>query len=177
MTNASSPLHPRAAFKDTMGRLRTQSLFVEKKDPNYPAYFTVREEDFKDGDGNEYVSLRRLYVESQDPTEYRFAQRAFGSWRHWLRIRSMAWLQPHLTEWREELDARLRSLGSQWLQEALDGTSQVSVPAAKYFANGEYWDKPKKRGRPSKEEIEGTRKRLAKQEAELDEDFERTLGV
>jgi len=47
----------------------------------------------------------------------------------------------------------------------------------KYFANGEYWDKPKKRGRPSKEEIEGTRKRLAKQEAELDEDFERTLGV
>lgn len=159
---------PQAAFKDVMGRLRTQSLFQEFKDPGYPAFFTLREEDYTDQDGNTYVSLRRLYMEAEDPTEYAFAQRAFGSWRHWDRIRHLQWFRPHWEDWKAELDIRLRSAGVEALiSEARAG----SVPAARFLAQGEY--RPKKRGRPSSEEVLGERKRMAAEQADLDEDAER----
>lgn len=152
-----------------MGRLRTQSLFQEFKDPGYPAFFTLREQDYTDQDGNTYVSLRRLYIEAEDPTEYAFAQKAFGSWRHWDRIRNLQWFRPHWEDWKTELDVRLRSQGVEALiSEARAG----SVPAARYLASGEY-KKAKKRGRPTSEEVTGERKRMAAEQADLDEDAER----
>lgn len=183
MTTHQDPIHPsitdtdpREFLKDSMGRLRTQSLFQEFKDPGYPAYFTLRERDYTDQDGNLYVSLRRIYLESEDPTEYRFAQRAFGSWRHWTRIRNLQWFRPHLKEWREELDARLRSAGVQALSALARGEKpEINAAAARYLADGNYLPKAGKRGRPSREEVQGERKRIAASDQELEDDFERIM--
>lgn len=167
-------VNPRDIYLDVMGRMRTQSLFYEFKDPGYPALFTLKEEDFTDQDGTTYLSLRRLYVESLDPTEYTFSQRAFGSWRHWSRIRDLNWFAPFYTEWKTELDVRLRSIGATQLRKLAEGEATLSNPtAAKYFADGSYWPQQKKRGRPSSSEVAGERKRLALADKELDDDLQR----
>jgi hypothetical protein len=170
------PKNPRSVFLDCSGRYRTQSLFWEYKDSGYPALFNLREEDTTDADGNTYVSLRRLYVQTEDPTEYLFALKAFGSWRHWSRLRSLLWFLPHYTEWREELDARLRSIGAQALMESATGRRAVKdTSAARYLSNGLYWSKIPKRGRPSSEEVEGERKRIAQLSLDTDEDYDRAI--
>lgn len=59
-------------MKDTQGRPLTQSLFLE---PNYNvdyAYYTMDDDD-KNFKGKVYPSLKRLYLEMEDPTEYEFA--------------------------------------------------------------------------------------------------------
>lgn len=165
----------RAVFLDSMGRLRTQSLFYEFKTEGYTPIFTLKEEDWTDPDGNDLISLRRIYIESLDPTEYLFSQRAFGSWKHWTRLRTLNWFSPFYDEWKVELDARLRSLGTRALLELSQGTALASNPAAaRYLANGEYWHKSgPKRGRPTREEVEGERKRIAEFKEELADDANR----
>jgi len=178
-TTPPTPLLDRSIFLDKMGRLRTQSLFREFEISGYPALFTLSPEgDYTDPDtGRYYVSLRRLFVESLDPTEYTFAQRAFGSWHHWDRIRNLLWFEPYVSEWRKELDARLSSIGSRAIIESVEGTRpDLSIPSAKFLANKEWRSggtKAPKRGRPTREEIEGERKRAASERRDLEEDAER----
>lgn len=170
----ANPEDPRSAYKDVLGRSRTQSLFWEHKDPGYPAFFTLKDDDHTDPDGNRYISLRRLFVACEDPTEYTFAMRAFGSWRHWVRIRGLQWFQPFYQDWRSELETRLRSIGNQQLLAASRAEdTKISVTAARYLANGEFAPALKKRGRPTKEEIEGERIRAAKLADELEDDAAR----
>ena len=161
-------------FKDSTGRLRTRSLFIEHLHPSYPAFFTLDKVD-----KGKYVSLYRKYMEIADPTEYRFAVACFGCWDNWKHLTNLAWFNyEYLQHWREELDARLRSdhfFKMQTIREN-GGDSPSAVQATKWLAEryGKA-DKPKKskRGRPSNEEKEGLLKQEAHDEGELKEDAER----
>ena len=104
-----------------MGRWRTKSLFIEFAHPDYPAIFTLADED-KTLDGTTYISAKRKYLEYQDPFEHTFAQSVFGSYECWQAVSSSPDLAPSIEDWRVELDAHLRSLAFAKLKErALDG--------------------------------------------------------
>lgn len=134
----------KSKFKDSMGRPLTQSLFLE---PNYNefAYYTLSGED-KTYQGKVYPSLKRLYLECMDPTEYEFATTYLIDWPHWKRLCSNAIIMRHIEEWREELDLKIRSESVRMMQDLSEDNAQ----AAKWLAE-RGWDK-KGAGRPKKEQ-------------------------
>ena len=56
---------------DSMQRPLTQSLFLELGYTDF-AIFTLKEDDYVYNDKT-YISLKKLYLEMEDPTEYDFA--------------------------------------------------------------------------------------------------------
>jgi len=159
--------HLKSEFKDSMNRYKTQSLFREFYIQDIKPVYCLLEEDSK----GELPSLKKLYMDVGDPTEYEFAMQAFGSWKHWLKIKSAKAIQPWIEDWPTELEVKLRSEGiRKVIQESSSGKSTFN--AAKYLANGE-WNRASKRGRPTKEEVERERKIAAKLDAEFSEDAQR----
>ena len=141
-----------SVFKDAMGRWRTQSLFIEtsySKDyltEGYTPLFSL-----KDYDHQGKPSLKRLYLETADPTEYRFAVSHLGGWAHWLTLCELKWFQPYVDEWRMELEVKLRSDALIRVIEDSHSDSRSSTQSAKYLADGGYKEKAK-RGRPTKQD-------------------------
>ena len=134
----------RSLFKDVMGRYRTQSLFLEHKYSTEEAIYTLSDED-KEYEGVVYPSLRRLYMEVADPTEYEFAKKYLWGWEHWQQMLGNNFIRTHVERWREELEVKLRA---EAVKEILKMKGN-SFNAAKWAADG-HWNV--KRGRPSKEE-------------------------
>jgi len=161
-------LPDRAKFKDHRGHtLITQNLFIDFEYDESKAIYTWRDEDcvYK---GRTYVSLRRLYLEMADPTEYKFACKYLLSWEHWLRIAENKNIQVHIQKWRDELEVKLRSQAVGELLKLTKG----SFNAAKWAADGG-WNQ--KRGRPSKEEVQREAKMRSRAVEELSEDSSRVL--
>lgn len=132
---------------DSMGRPITQSLFLEIGYTDM-AVFTLKEKDFE-YNGKTYPSLKRLYIEFEDVTEYEFANTYLLGWQHWKRICENKQLRKNIDEWREELEFKMRSRGVKALKlSAESGNYQ----AAKFFID-KGWDK-RTAGRPTKAEIE-----------------------
>lgn len=132
---------------DTGGRPLTQSLFLEFNYNVDYAVFTFDDED-KMYKGKLYPSLKKLYLETADPTEYIFAKKYLLGWSHWKRLNENKALKKHFDEWREELEISLRSEG---VQAILEGAAD-NFQAAKWLAD-KGWEK-RSPGRPSKEEQE-----------------------
>lgn len=132
---------------DTMGRPLTQSLFLECGYNVQYAVFTFNDED-KTYDGRIYPSLKKLYLECEDPTEYQFAKKHLLGWNHWKRLNENQMLRKEFDEWREELEVLIRSDAIQAIRDmTADG---ANYQAAKFLAD-RGWDK-RGAGRPSKAE-------------------------
>lgn len=136
-------------FKDTSGRFRTQSLFVEHTNDSYPTFFTLKKRDNKGK-----MSLYRKYMEIGDPTEYQVAIQLFGSWDHWQALMRAKWFMVHLIGWRKELKNRMES---ERYHDMLVRSAQAGpqgIQATKWLAEryGGTAKQQNKRGRPSKEE-------------------------
>jgi hypothetical protein len=147
-------------MKDHLGRYITQSLFLE---PNYNEEFAIYTFDGEDKtyNGNVYFSLKKLYLASDDPMEYDFANTFLYDWNHWKRLCSNAIIMRHIQEWRDELELKLMSEGVRMMIDQAEDNQQ----AAKWLAE-RGWSK-RGAGRPKKEEIEFNKK-LHEQ---LDEEF------
>lgn len=154
----------KSRFKDSYGKYITQNLFLEFSYDTEKAVYTFADED-KEYKGVIYPSLRKLYLEVGDPTEYEFATKYLWGWEHWKRILGNKILREEVDKWREELEVKLRAAG---VRAALAQTNG-SFNAAKWAADGG-WDV--KRGRPTKAEKERERKRreAAVKETEADAD-------
>jgi len=160
-------------YLDSMGRYRTESLFLErsygKNNPDLRPVYTL-----KDRDHEGLRSAKQLYVMMQDPAEYAFAKEFLGSYEHWKKLCNCPWFQPYLTEWRHELEVKMRSQAVMSIHEMSTGDNSTALAAAKYIAE-RGWDKSKanqaKRGRPTKEEVEHERK----VQADMDTDMEAAL--
>lgn len=144
------------ALKDKMGRWRTKSLFIEHAHPDYPAIFTLDDED-KTIDGTRYISAKRKYLAYQDPAEHTFASSVFGSYACWQAVAASPDLHASVEEWRAELNALLRSQCYAKLKEraivdgdvsALKQLQALLTPANK---------QPRTPGRPSKAPSEPAR--------------------
>jgi hypothetical protein len=133
------------------------------------AIFTTGSEDLIE-DGKTYKSLRKIYLELEDPTEYEVSKH-FDSWAHWKKVRESSKIKPLVNEWREELEVKLRSKGVKGVySKALDGDYQAS----KWLAEkGWVPVGAKKRGAPSKEEVVAEARKEARVIGIVDSHYER----
>lgn len=140
----------KSMFYDTGGAPLTQSLFLEMGYKTEYALYTLKSYDhtYK---GKVYPSLKRLYLETEDPTEYEFAVKYLIDWAHWKRLNANKALSAHFEEWREELELKIRSQAVKDMM-SLCASENGNFSAAKFLAD-RGWDK-RAAGRPSKSEKE-----------------------
>ena len=116
----------RSKLLDSQGRPLTQSLFVECGYNEEYAVYTLKDVDHE-WNGKLYPSLKRLYLEMEDATEYEFANTYLLGWRQWQRIYENKMFKTHIDEWREELEYKLRSKATkQMISLAATGNYQAS---------------------------------------------------
>lgn len=130
-----------------MGRPLTQSLFLEIG-YNESAVYTLKEIDHIHN-GKTYPSLKRLYLECNDPTEYNFAIKYLLGWKHWLRLCENKGLKGHIQEWRDELEVKIRA---EAIKQTISSAQAGSWQASKWLAD-RGWD-TRGAGRPSAAEKE-----------------------
>jgi len=155
--------------KTHTGIFLTQSLFREKYlhiktgvEPLWclsdsdPYWIQVKHTDEQgrhwDEDGNEVnivPSLKRLYIECMDPTEYACAMRAFGSWKLWQKLKGTKWFCEHVDLWNIELEVAMRSKGINVIIDEVAKSGRSKYAAAKWLAEAGY--KEARRGRPTKD--------------------------
>lgn len=140
-------MFPREKFIDSGGRFLTQSLFLELGYGENSVY-TLKDYDYE-YKGNVYPSLKRLYLEMEDTTEYDFANTHLAGWKHWQRMCENKAILIHIEEWRFELELKLRARA---VRQMLDLASTGSYQASKWIAD-KGWD-VRGAGRPSKAEKE-----------------------
>ena len=160
-------------LKDNQGRFRTQSLFWEKRHPNYPAPFTLKDREHKGR-----LSMYEKYMEIGDPTEYRTAIALLGSWKHWKLLTSSKWFEEYIVRWREELKVKFESdrfAAMEDIERSQKGTAQA-MGATKWLADRYSTPKNPKRGRPSKAEKAALLKEESQEDKLLIEEAER-LGL
>ena len=152
---------------DERGRYKTLSLFLEiayDKD----AIFTLKDYDHE-YNGKMYYSLKKLFLEESDPTEYQFATKYLAGWDHWQRLCNNKVLAQHIEKWRIELELKLRSEGVRWIVNS--ARKKQNWLAAKFLAE-KGWE-VRAAGRPSKEEVEKNLAIETKIAGEFDDDIAR----
>ncbi len=154
---------------DSSGKPLTQGLFLEIGYSN-SAIYTLKDDDHEYG-GKVLPSIKKLYLELEDTTEYEFANKFFLGWSHWQRICNNKVLRKHIDEWRAELGLKLRARATKLMIEQADGGSYQAV---KWLAD-RGWD-IKKSGRPTREDIESEKKAIARVENEYGSDVVRLFG-
>lgn len=155
---------------DSAGKPLTQSLFLELG-YNEQAIFTLKDNDHE-YNGEVFPSLKRLYLEMADPTEYEFANTYLLGWRHWKRLCENKAIRRYIDEWREELELKLRAQGvKEIIKHAQD---EKGFQAAKWLAD-RGWS-TRAAGRPSKEEIERERKFQSRIQDDFKADVVRLYG-
>lgn len=140
----------KSKMKDSKNTYLTMMLFVETSTDLSRAMYSLTDRD-KEKDGMTFISLRRLYLEMEDPSEYEFANKYLWGWDHWQKIVANRDLYDEIRKWREELEVKLRARG---IRSVIEQAGK-NFNAAKWVADG-HWNV--KRGRPSKEEIERERR-------------------
>lgn len=128
---------------DSAGRPLTQSLFLELGYSDLSVY-TLKDQDYN-YKGKELPSLKRIFLEHEDPTEYDFAVTHLLGWKHWQRLCDNKAIIKHISQWREELELKVRS---QAVRDIMDMSADGSYQASKYLAD-KGWDKAAV-GRPNK---------------------------
>lgn len=160
-------------FRNISNQLLTRELFHETAAKKDRILFTLRENDY---DG--LPSLRRLYMEANDPTEYQFAIEHLEGYQHWETLCKCAWFKPYVERWRKELELMVRSYGLKNVMKAAAKDGKDSFQASKYLAD-RGWDKTRSsstRGRPSRKEIHEQATRMAEDEARQLDDLERIIN-
>lgn len=159
----------KSKMMDTGGRYLTQSMFLEVNyEPN--ATFTLKDNDHE-WNGVVYPSLKRLYIEFEDPTEYDFANTYLLGWRHWQKLIGNKMLLNHVQEWREELEFKLRAKG---VKNMMLSAASGNYQASKWLVD-RGWD-TRGAGRPSKAEIEGQKALIKRVDDEYGADVVRMFA-
>lgn len=162
----TSVIPRREQMLDDMGRPLTQSIFLEIGYSD-AAIYTLKEIDHEHK-GKVYPSLKRLFLEMGDPTEYEFATTYLLGWKHWQRMCDNKLLNTHFEEWRQELEIKLRSKA---VKDMINAAKDGNYSASKWLADRGWSNKGA--GRPTKADIEGTKKILARTNDEYSSDIVR----
>jgi hypothetical protein len=178
-------------FKDDINRWRTATLFAEtNSNDKYTPIFTLEDEDKVLPDGTKLISMKRIYLEARDPTEYLAAKRIFSIWEPWEKLSKAPFFQPIIAAWRDELERLLRSEAIQEINAMSKGSKATGTTfsAAKWVAEATWKktyttqemgddDNAKGAGRPSKasvqKEAEIMAREMMKNDGTLNEDWKR----
>lgn len=163
------------SYKSTTGRYLTESLFYEtsRGTASSDPVFTLKDEDHKG-----HVSMKRLYLEIGDPSEFEFAKRVLGSWQHWQLLTGLSWFKPHVQEWRDELMSQLRSKAAAAAIEILadpEANASTKMQASRYITSRGWEDQPTK-GRPTKKQVKQEARAMAESDRDLEDDYRRILN-
>ena len=167
--------YDKAVLRDKMGKNRTQSLFLEYYHHNIHLLpiFTLKEEDFfHEPSGVQCLSLKRLYLEECDPTEYMFATKYFYSFYQWEKLARHKQLAVHVNRWREELGLLIKARS---IQKNIELAGRGSYNASKWLSD-RGWEE-KDRGRPSKAEKDRKLKEDTALLKEIQKDAKRLKAV
>ena len=155
---------------DTMGKFRTQSLFLELGYSD-EAIFTLKDQDYE-YEGRKLISLKRLYLEMDDPTEYNFATTHLMGWRHWQRMCENKAIRAYINEWRDELEVKLRCRA---VGDAINAARTGNFQAAKWVADRGWATRGA--GRPSKADVNHEKSVQAQIDNEYKGDVIRLYGT
>lgn len=165
-------------FKSSTGSFLTQALFYEKNtfDNRKGVLYTLKTRDHKG-----FPSLKRLYFELDDPTEYKVANDLFDGWEHWLVLCELAWFKPFVQEWRTEMAVKRASESLDCMIGEVRSGGKGAAPAARYLLSSDWLaetskGKAKKVGRPSKEDIKNKLQEQVNEMSNVDKDAERVLN-
>jgi hypothetical protein len=164
----------KSLFRSSTNSRYLKGLFYETTLANkFSVVYTL-----KDQDHLSFPSLYRLYLEANDPTEYRFALEHLDGWEHWEMLCSCTWFKPYVERWRRELELRLKSESLARIMREAKTNSKESFTANRYLLEKGWEAKDKNpRGRPSKEQIQQQAQVIALTDRRLEEDFERISGT
>lgn len=128
MINGIEPLFTREELRGKNGVYMTQALFYEQPSgEDEIAKFTLKDYDHKG-----YISMYLVYM--QYDTEYEAALRLLGSWKHWCKLKELAWFKEHVDAWNAERDLRDKALAKQQLKE---NAENGNVTAQRLLYTGE----------------------------------------
>lgn len=151
-------------FKGRNGSWLTKSLFKDLDWVSNPSgLFTVAE-------------LKQMYLETEDPTEYIFAETHLGGWSHWQTILKSSQIRAHIELWRGELDARLHGKAVERIRKIAEAGGKDAFAANKYLLEGRYKQNETPRGRPSKAEVGRKAQQIAEEASRVTEDFQRMFS-
>lgn len=160
-------------FRNSTNSYRAADLFVELNRSDMPAYWTIKPYD-KEG----YPSLKRLYLEMEDLTEFEFANAYLEGFEHWEYLAKTATLKDHIAQWRKELILKIKARSLQGI--IRDAVKENKYEANKFLIQNGWIDKDedkKGRGRPSKQEVRDEVLKQAEVQKDLQDDLERLKGL
>ena len=166
----------RNPFKGLSGAHYTQQLFFETCGGDKSnAIYTLKDYDHE-VDGVIYPSIKRLYVDLEDESEYTFATTYFDSWKHYKRLLALPWFSEVIEEAREELQVKLAGKALAALRaDALSG-SRSSISSAKFLVD-KFVKSDAKVGRPSKEAIKRAATEMLGEKGEFQDDITRLADI
>jgi hypothetical protein len=94
----------------------------------------------------------------------------FGSWEHWIHLSTRSQLKQDVANWRDELQIKIKAAAIKTLLEQ-SRDPEKGLAAARAILGEEH--KGVKRGRPSKEEVERTKRIDAGIREDLEDDMKR----
>lgn len=153
-------------LKNTSGTWLINPLFYEMSDADKSrVLYTLKPEDHKG-----FPSIRRLYIEMGDETEYRFASEYFGGWPHWQKLLNSPWFSDFIQDLRAELAQKQLSDRLEVLKKK---SAAGDVNATRFLLNEEYKKKKSQVGRPTKEAIKREADLLFMSSEEISDDLAR----
>lgn len=165
---------PKSKFLGPSG-FRTSSLFrdhpTKSYDPEYAEFYISKEKST-----SEYIALKEVYMAIGDVTEYEFAIKVFGSFRHWKQLTKLAWVKDHVAEWREELAIKLKSQAVRGIVELVDEEwvkETTKLQGLKWLAQSEFAEKTTQTKQKKAEKQDRITRGVS---MEIQDDFER-LGI
>lgn len=162
-------------FKNDSGKFLLRGMFYERVGADKTGVLYT----LKDKDHQGFPSLKRLYLETADLTEYKFAKKYMASVEHWDALCECIWFEPEIKLWRKELFLKIQSeaLANIITESKRDGASKLQ--ANKYLLERGWEPKTpttNKRGRPSKEAIREAAEDLFTDEQRLKDDYQRLMN-
>lgn len=161
-------------FRSSSGVLYTKTLFFETSGADKSSVlYSLKNEDhtYK---GITYPSLRRLYLEMGDETEYLFGEEYFLNYPHLQKLLKLPWFLSEIEGWRQELRLRNTALGLKGIVEK----AQKGDLKAQQFLVSRSWEKSSPgAGRPSKKSVQQEAMKIVRERSDFDEDFDRILGM
>jgi hypothetical protein len=162
---------PDNPYRNEQNNLYGKELFVEFNTKPGVARYTLKDHEYKG-----CPSLKQLFLQTRDTTEYLFATQYFDGWQHWEQLSKTVWLSPYVTQWRTELNLLLEAEQVARLIKTSEGTSKEAFAAQKYLRDLFGRKVGPGRGRPSNEEVAKAAKAIAEEQGTLEEEAARVFG-
>jgi hypothetical protein len=157
-----------------MGNRLTKGLFYETTMADKAGVvYTLKDEPHLG-----YPSLRALYLEANDPTEFKFAELALDGWDHWVSLSSCSFFQPYLVKWRSELELKIKSAALARIMVEAKTSSKNSFMANRYLVERAWESRGAgKAGRPTKAALREAAHEQASHAQRIETDFERMAAA